>query len=55
MTFVIEDVCFSRLTQGKYSSGKKNTSFNVGGIMLYNGITKDNDFPAEIDCKVSLK
>ena len=33
-----------RLTQIEYISGKNNTSFNVGGIMLRNGITKDNDF-----------
>ena len=46
MLFVVEAVCFLRLTQSKYSSGKNNTSFNVGEIILHNGITEDNDFLA---------
>ena len=44
MSIVIKAVCFSRLTRGEYSSGKNNTSFNAGGIMIRNGITRDNDF-----------
>ena len=47
MSFVIKaPVCFSRLTQSEYSSGKSNTSFNAGGIMLRNGIIRHNDFQA---------
>ena len=41
---VLKAVCISRLTLSKYSSGKNNTSFNAGGIMLRNGITRENDF-----------
>ena len=44
MSIVIKVVCFSRLTRGEYSSGKNNTSFNAGGIMLRNGITRADDF-----------
>ena len=44
MSIVIKAVCFSRLTRGEYTSGKNNTSFNAGGIMLRNGITKADDF-----------
>ena len=44
MSFVIKAVCFYRLTQSEYSSGKNNTSFNAGGIMLRNGITRADDF-----------
>ena len=55
MLFVIEAVCFSRMTRSEYSPGKSNTSFNAGGIVLHNGIAKDNDSPASIDCEVSEK
>ena len=42
MSFVMKaPVCFSRVTQ---SSGKNNTTFNAGGIMLRNGITRYNVF-----------
>ena len=44
MSFVNEAVCLSCLTQSEHSSGKNSTSFNVGGIVLHNGNTKDNDF-----------
>ena len=45
MSFVIKaPVCFSRLTQSEYSSGKNNTSFNAGVIMIRNGSARDNDF-----------
>ena len=46
---------FVFLVQREYSSGKKNASFNVGGIVLHNGITKDNDFAQEIDCIGAFK
>ena len=44
MSIVVRAVCFSRLTQSEYSSGKNNISFNAVGKMLRNGITRDNDF-----------
>ena len=41
---VNEAVCLSRLTQSEHSSGINSTSFSVGGIVLHNGNTTNNDF-----------